>query len=186
MARQRKLKRHRKQSNAVFVRFVVFFVVLLVFSNVILEGDWSWTTFRQDYGHWLARVIGNMLDPFVGGVLVHDDFVSGPGLSMRIVRHCDGLDAMSMLVAAILAFPAPWRTRIVGTLASLPIMFAINVLRILILYIIGSQSRWLFDIVHVYAFQVSIIAAAAAGFVVWARSATVGLLAQRFGRQAAA
>jgi exosortase/archaeosortase family protein len=111
--------------------------------------------------------------------VVNQVFVGGGGFQVQIAHACDGLNAISILAAGILAFPASLRARALGLLLGLPILVIMNVVRVTGLFLVGLYVNRLFSIVHIYAFQVSLIAVAVACFLVWARSVSTGHMAQR-------
>ena len=43
---------------------------------------------------------------------------------------CNGLEAVFLMVAGVLAFPSPWKRRFLGLMAYLPILFFLNLLRV--------------------------------------------------------
>jgi exosortase/archaeosortase family protein len=94
--------------------------------------------------------------------------------SLRIVLDCAALDAHALLAAAVLAFPVAWRRRIAGVVAGTPIVGAINVIRIVILYVAGVRWPDAFHVLHEEVLQLLIIVSTFlvfAAWIVWARRA---------------
>ncbi len=50
-------------------------------------------------------------------------------------------DVQALVTAAVLAFPAPWRKKLIGVLFGLGTVVAANLARIATLYFVGAFSR---------------------------------------------
>lgn len=110
------------------------------------------------YKNWLEppflhfqALIGNGLLHLLG----HDTQVVGSAIattdfSVDVKNGCDGLEAIAILVAGILIFPAPFRLKVPGLLWGVGILMALNLLRIAALYLVGLNfSKEVFEIVHI-------------------------------------
>lgn len=89
-------------------------------------------------------------------------------LPVSVVPSCSGLDAMSLCVAAVLAFPRGWRQRLAGAGAGLVLLLIVNLARI------GSlaaavDSAW-FDVLHIVVWPAVLIVTTAAWVFVWMRA----------------
>ncbi|MDX1605208.1 MAG: archaeosortase/exosortase family protein [Candidatus Competibacterales bacterium] len=120
------------------------------------------------YFNWLAASVAwvaGLLDPAFGarGNLIL--YAGRPEL--RVVEGCDGITVFNLIIAAVLAFPKPWRQRLIGVLVLVPILFGINWLRLLILAEIRIYMPEFFGFVHVYLFQPVMIFATFVGFILW-------------------
>jgi exosortase H (IPTLxxWG-CTERM-specific) len=87
---------------------------------------------------------------------------------VSIENDCNGAWAHLILLASVLAYPAPVRAKLVGLLVMQPLLFAINILRIVSLFVIGFYQLSLFRAAHVYVWQFLIIGCALALFLAWA------------------
>ena len=157
---------------AVLVRVVVVLLVLAATFHVVLTRKWTWDHVTRHYNGGLASLCATLLRPFVDGVRADGIDITSPGFTVRLIEGCDGLDAMAILVAGVLAFPATWRQRGKGLLVGIPVIFAANLFRILVLFPLGLHAPRLFEVVHVHVFQVFIVAVAAGSFLWWAWSVT--------------
>ena len=70
------------------------------------------------------------------------------GVSLQIIRGCDGTSSMFLLMSAVLAYPAPWRTKLRGVLIGLAWLHAINVIRIVVLYFVAQADLGWFHSIH--------------------------------------
>lgn len=154
------------------------FLALVLLAHYTLEHEAVWKNFREPYCVWLAKLCGGLLVLFGVDARTSGNVIDVQQLRVSIVRSCDALLAMSILGAAVLAFPVGWRAKWIGLAIGLPIIFLLNIFRIVVLSLLGLQSLRLFGIVHVYVFQVFLIAATVGYFVWWSKTATTGKLAR--------
>ncbi len=92
------------------------------------------------------------------------------GFSVVILAGCNGVEAMIVLVAAILAYPAPWRYRLVGMAVGIAAIQALNIVRIVSLFYLGQWNREVFEWAHLYAWQALIMLDALIVFLLWLRT----------------
>ena len=87
---------------------------------------------------------------------------------VSVTLECSGADIMALCAGVILAFPAPWRRRLQGVATVLPVLFALNIVRIGTLSAaVASPAR--FEFLHVYAWPAVRIAVSAAMVFAWMR-----------------
>jgi exosortase H (IPTLxxWG-CTERM-specific) len=145
------------------------FIGLACLFHVGLTSAWTWDHFIRPYNGWLARLSAAILGPFVHAPIITDGTRFGTSkFDLVLISGCDGFEAMGILVAGILAFPAPWKSRGFGFLVGLPTIFLANLFRIVVLFLIGLRDKELFEILHVHVFQVFIVGIAAGCFFWWA------------------
>jgi len=79
----------------------------------------------------------------------------GRFFSFIVIPECGAIEVMVIYLAAVLAFPASWRARAWGLGLGLPIMYAVNILRLSCLACIGAidqNGKW-FEFCHEYVWQ---------------------------------
>ena len=86
---------------------------------------------------------------------------------VSIENECNGAWAHLILLASVLAYPASIRAKLVGLFVMQPLLFALNIVRIVTLYLIGLYDISLFRAAHVYVWQFLIIGCALALFLAW-------------------
>jgi len=151
------------------VMVAAVFLSLAVVFHVVLTSNWTWEHFIRPYNTWLARLCVSILDPMVDKTIITEGTRFSAGkFSLVLISGCDGFEAMGILVAGILAFPATWKQRGFGLLVGLPTIFLANVFRIVVLFLIGLRDLHIFEILHVHVFQVFIVGIAAGCFFWWA------------------
>ena len=94
---------------------------------------------------------------------------TGSGFAISIERGCNGVEAVIILVSAMLAFPAPWRHKLVGIGLGFLAIQAVNLVRIISLFYLGQWNRTWFEWFHLYLWQALIVLDALVVFLVWLR-----------------
>ncbi|HEY6985985.1 MAG TPA: exosortase H [Rhodanobacteraceae bacterium] len=89
--------------------------------------------------------------------------------AISIERGCNGVEAVIILVSAMLAFPAPWKHRLIGIGLGFLAIQALNLVRIISLFYLGQWNRMWFDWFHLYLWQALIVLDALIAFLVWLR-----------------
>jgi exosortase H (IPTLxxWG-CTERM-specific) len=87
--------------------------------------------------------------------------------ALDVRNGCNGVEAMMLLAAAMIAFPATLRSRLAGLLVTSAAIQILNLLRVSSLVWLGEHHRDVFDVVHVAVWQTIVILAAVSMFVFW-------------------
>jgi exosortase H (IPTLxxWG-CTERM-specific) len=153
-------------------RFFILFTVLLVglFTLEILQPAEKYvilpfTSFVADVSVWIIQFFD---DGVIARANVIQDSVSGFGV--RIERGCNGVEAMIILFAAIFAFPAPLKNKLLGFVAGFFAIQALNLVRIVSLFYLGQWNQVAFEWFHLYLWQALIIMDALVVWLVWLRT----------------
>ncbi|HEX2040870.1 MAG TPA: exosortase/archaeosortase family protein [Acidimicrobiales bacterium] len=89
----------------------------------------------------------------------HVRFVDGDNLFRYVIDDgCTAMLVMATYTAAVVAYPTSRRNRVFGVAAGLPVLFVVNVLRLVTLGWVGLHARASFDAVHMYWWQVFFVA----------------------------
>src|SRR5690606_23999195 len=75
------------------------------------------------------------------------------GFGVSIEAGCNGIEACIVLFAAMMAFPATWRHRLVGLAVGFVAVQALNVVRVISLFYLGQWSQAAFDFAHEFLWQ---------------------------------
>ncbi len=151
------------------LKFVILFplyLVVLFFLELWAPVDQHvitpWTDFLADVSGWLMHT-------FDDKVLVYDNVVmsSVTGFGIAIERGCNGIEAVIILLAAMLAYPARWLEKLIGIVLGCLSIQAVNLVRIISLYYLGNWNRVWFDWFHLYVWQALIVLDALVAFLIW-------------------
>lgn len=91
------------------------------------------------------------------------------GFAVSIEAGCNGIEAAIVLLAAMGAFPAPWKHRLIGMAAGLVAVQALNVVRVISLFYLGQWSPAAFEWAHLYVWQALIMLDVLLVGLVWMR-----------------
>ena len=92
------------------------------------------------------------------------------GFGVSIEAGCNGVEAALILIAAMLAYPAPWRHRLLGIVAGLAAVQALNIVRVISLFYIGQWSFRAFEWSHLYLWQALIMLDVLIVWLIWIRT----------------
>jgi exosortase H (IPTLxxWG-CTERM-specific) len=148
-------------------RFLIVFAVLLIAFYAVITIGWVDTHVVLPFTAALARVSGAALNLIGEKVHVTSTVIGGSRFAVDIRGGCNGLEAVVFVCAAMLAFHAPLRKRIVGALAAAVILEALNVIRIDSLYLLGVYHRNVFEMFHLAVWQTLMFGAAVFLFLIW-------------------
>jgi len=95
--------------------------------------------------------------------------ISAPGFAVDVKNGCNGVEAMLILVAAVLAFPAPWGRRLAGIAVGIAVIQALNLVRVVSLFWLGVHRRDIFETFHTAVWQTILILVAVGVFLLWSR-----------------
>ncbi len=115
-----------------------------------------------DVSTWVLRAIGEPARSL--GTQIH-----APGFAVDVKNGCNGVEAMLILVAAVLAFPAAWRQRLLGLAAGVAVIQVLNLVRVVSLFWLGVHRRDVFETFHTAVWQTVLILVAVGIFLLWSR-----------------
>ncbi|MEA2165064.1 MAG: hypothetical protein QOK37_3191 [Thermoanaerobaculia bacterium] len=148
-------------------KFLIVFAVLLISFYALITIGWVDTHVVLPFTGALAQVSGAVLNLFGEGVKVGGTIISGAKFAVDIRGGCNGLEAVVFVCAAMLAFHAPMKKRIIGAAAAAITLEALNVIRIVTLYLLGVYHRKVFEMFHLAVWQTLMFGAAVLLFLIW-------------------
>jgi archaeosortase B (VPXXXP-CTERM-specific) len=149
-------------------RFIVLFIATLIIVSVVFSR--LFTRFHDNL-LWLmeatASISGSILALFADDVSRSGTLLTYKGFSMEIIDECTGLFEMLIYIAAVFSYPATFRQKLKGLGLGLPAIFIFNIARIIFLMAAGAYSVALFNFMHLYFWQATLIIMIAGIWVVW-------------------
>jgi len=91
------------------------------------------------------------------------------GFAVTIEAGCNGVEACIILIAAMLAWPASARERVIGITIGVASVQALNLLRIITLYYLGKWNPHWFEWAHLYLWQALIMLDVLIVWLLWLR-----------------
>ena len=152
-------------------RFItVFFVVLLgLFSLEMMKPvqDHLVTPFTG----LLASLSAALIAPFDSSVAAYGKVLqfTDSGFAVSIEAGCNGIEATIVLIAAVIAFPAPWKARLAAMALGFLAVQTLNIARIITLFYLGNWNTDVFTWVHLYLWPALIMLDVLIVFLVYLR-----------------
>jgi exosortase H (IPTLxxWG-CTERM-specific) len=152
-------------------RFAILFVVILLalftleltpLGQAIVQ---PWTALVAESSSAFIRAFDT--DAHAQGNVVYS---ARTGFAMAIMAGCNGVEAMLVLLAGILAFPAPWKFKLAGLAIGAVAIQALNLVRIVSLFYLGQWDMKWFEWAHLYAWQALIMLDALLVWMLWIRA----------------
>lgn len=122
---------------------------------------WSVLLFALLRAPWVQQKV---LWPLVNAQRGLVESVTGAPVPLAVTLDCSGADVMALALGFLLAFPSPWRARLLGALGALAFIVVLNVGRIAVLSQAASRPD-LFNLLHVYVLPAALVVGTA-GFVI--------------------
>ena len=72
-----------------------------------------------------------------------------------------------IFLAAMIAYPAGWVKKLVGAGLGIPLLYVVNIIRMVMITFIGNWSPATFDFLHLYFWQVAMILIILAVWILW-------------------
>lgn len=121
----------------------------------------------KPYTEWLAKAVAAIINLFGAGATANGSIVESPRFSINIAMGCEGVEASSLFMAGVLAFPTSWRAKLIGLALGVPLIHAINLARLVGLYYAGIYLPSIVEEVHVYVAQTIVILLSTAILIFW-------------------
>ena len=153
------------------LRFFLLFVVLLAVMFGLELTPWAqdwlvlpWTSALASISTWIVTL-------FDGNVVATGKVMSSNtnGFAVSIEAGCNGVEATLVLLAAMLAFPAPWKHKVVGLVLGILAVQLLNILRVISLFYLGQWNYDVFEWAHLYVWQALIMLDVLVVWLIWVR-----------------
>ena len=152
-------------------RFVILFLPFLAVVSIgypIFVKNFNGVV--QTFIHLTAYLDYWLVDSFGSNVVLDGKIVRYGGFTVKIVDECTGIYEMLIFSAAVLAFPTSPRNKVLGLLLGNPAIYVFNVARIAVLIVVGRFEPGIFDFMHVYFMQATMIVMITSvwlGWIIW-------------------
>ena len=152
-------------------RFFILFVVILVSLFAAELTPPVQNAIVLPWTEALARMSASLIMLFDSNVIAFGKILQSTsnGFAVSIEAGCNGIEAAIVLIAAMLAFPAPWKHRVIGIMSGLLAVQLLNIVRVISLFYLGQWSLEVFDWAHLYLWQALIMLDVLIVWLVWIR-----------------
>jgi len=119
-----------------------------------------------------AAVSTAILNFFGEAAITDKTIISSRRYSINIAHGCDAIEPAALFVAAVLAFPASFRSKLPALFAGTFLLLTINLIRIVSLFYTGIYWPAAFETMHVDVWQPAFIVLSLFFWTLWAVWAT--------------
>ena len=144
------------------------FIVGFVLSMIVLYG--TYYTFRDELliiRMGTATILGFILSLIGMETSVAGEFVTTCGLNLKIIDECTAVFSIIVYAAAVIAYPTSSKSKVIGVVSGIPILYGLNILRLIVLALVGVHFPGAFEFVHVYLWQTTFIIFVVIIFLLW-------------------
>jgi exosortase H (IPTLxxWG-CTERM-specific) len=155
------------KSNLPIVRFIIITIVSLILFFWLLKTKFFEANFAEPYTNFVAasgRFALRLLGIQARG---EGSLITSPEFTVNIMNVCNGLEVTAIFFATVLGFPARWRNKLLGLAIGYPVIYLINIIRIVVLFILGFKMPDIFETVHYYYAQAFVILATVGVWLIW-------------------
>ncbi|MFI4951697.1 MAG: exosortase H [Burkholderiales bacterium] len=154
------------------VRFFFWFLVLQAALFGLELTPWAQHWFVVPWTNALAAISASIVQLFDPRVLAHGKVLQSAsnGFAVSIEAGCNGVEATIVLVAAMLAFPAPWQRKLAGLAIGIVAVQGLNIVRVISLFYLGQWNFSVFEWAHLYVWQALIMLDVLVVWLLWVRT----------------
>jgi exosortase H (IPTLxxWG-CTERM-specific) len=156
-------RQHRRE-----ITFLVLFLVVLGGSFALISLNWVNDHVIEPFTAGVARASGAGLNLLGQQVTLEGTIIQGHRFAVNIRNGCNGVEAMLIYLAAVLAFPASWRARLFGLGLGVVAIQLVNLVRVIALYLTGVYFPKIFDASHTVIWQSIVILFGVLLWILWA------------------
>ena len=154
----------RRRSLLFLARFAVLLVVFYFLVAWRPVNDAAIVPFTAG----IARVSAAILSVLGEDVTVSGTEIRSPRFAVNIENGCNGVETALLFGAAVLAFPASWKRRLLGLGAGFLAIQVLNLFRVVTLFWIGLHRPALFNSSHTVIWQSVVVLFGVLLFLIWA------------------
>ncbi len=131
--------------------------------------QWVRQTWLEPYQRGIAALSAALLGAIGDEAKAQGREIRSPAFAVTVTNGCDAIEPSLLLAVAMLSFPALWREKVVGLLLGMLAIAALNIVRVVTLWLVGLHWRVAFDVIHFTIWPFLIIVLTIFVFVHWLR-----------------
>ena len=150
-----------------FVTLIAVFFTLMTYKPIVT---------RVDVAAVLAKISASLSWLFLRGlglIVGFPVFLNGTSLTsgkfvVDVSPACSGAVPSMIYLSAVFAYPADLRAKLVGSALGIGVIALVNLIRVVVLFLIGLFADQYFHDTHVYVAQALVVCIAVATWLFWA------------------
>ncbi|MBL8112366.1 MAG: exosortase H [Acidobacteria bacterium] len=124
--------------------------------------------FVKPFTNLVAKAGGAVCSALGENTSMTGTIIRSPRFAVDIKNGCNGLETMFIFAAGVLAFPSPWKPKLLGLLVGMAAIQLVNLVRIVALFFTGVFFPELFEQSHTVVWQAIVVLAGVLFFLLWA------------------
>lgn len=153
------------------IRFTSSFLLATILFFLITNAAWFYHA-RLPLLKLYAELSSMVLNLLGYATQARMDVISSNVFSVNIKEGCDAVAPSILFTVAVLVFPVKWKYRWRGLIVGLLIIFILNIVRIVTLFMTGVHAANYFEFMHVEFWQAVFIILTIMIWLSWLRWAT--------------
>ncbi len=133
-------------------RFLLIFA--LSCSGLYAISVWVPDRHFEPLNRYTAAMVGFSLKALGINSSVKGVFVTSDKFSVKVITDCSAIFLVISFFSFVLAYPTSLKKKSMGLLFGIPIIFAVNIVRLVCVFITGMVSPGLFKYMHLYFWQI--------------------------------
>ncbi len=148
--------------------FLILFVLILGASFTLISFNPVNDRVIEPFTAAIARAGGATLNLLGQQTTMNGTVIRSERFAVNIRNGCNGVEAMLIYFAAVLAFPATWKSRLLGVGLGFVAIQLVNLIRVVALFLTGVYLPKLFDSSHTVIWQTVVILSGVLLWILWA------------------
>ena len=140
--------------NRVVLNFIVLFFIFLAVFHFIFYDIFMYKDSSREF---TAEIVGFLLNLSGISASVDGYTVTMSNFNLGVIYECVGIGSMIVYSSFVLAYPTGLKKKLAGIVLGIPGLYAIAVIRLSVLAVIGMTYPDMWNYFHVYFWQLSLI-----------------------------
>ncbi len=160
MKKKRKTKKDKKKAEGLnpIIKFcLLFFILLIAITFIYFSLDRYLDKPLTKLEEWTAFLTASILNLLGIGAHLSSRVISMDNLSIEVIAECTGLFEILIFLAAMIAYPANYKKKLLGALYGFPLLYGINIVRMVFISAIANYYPKSFEFLHLYFWQITMI-----------------------------
>lgn len=148
--------------------FIAIFVALLGGGFTLISLQPVNDSVIEPFTAGIAKASGMTLNLIGQKITMKGTQIRNEKFGVNVRNGCNGVETMIIFVAAVLAFPATWKARGIGLVLGVLAIQAVNLVRVVALFLTGAYFPQFFDSSHTVIWQTIVILFGVLLWIFWA------------------
>lgn len=144
-----------------FVGSYLFYICLLTILYIVFKEDLSFVkTITASLFSSLLTLLG--VENTIEGTVIYLDTIS-----LKVIDECTGMYEILVYSGCVMAYSTAFRKKLIGIAIGFPVIFGVNMVRLVCLAFVGIIYPAYFDYAHYYLWQITLILIIVLTMLIW-------------------